>query len=90
MPEDARGYEDTLEFFPYGCHGKAKRCRKAKIVISMHISSAGIPTFRSGYAIESVGCRTPSVEEVRRLIRKVCQKERKMTNLMAATFRNGL
>ena len=74
----------------YGCHGNAKRCRNAKIAISMQSSNEGIPTFKSGYASFAVGWTTLNVAEVKILIVKVCQKERKITSLIARTFKKGL
>jgi len=62
----------------------------ANSAISIQRSKEGIPTLRSGYAILAVGETTFKVDEVRMLIMKDCQKDKKMTNLIARTFRNGL
>jgi hypothetical protein len=43
----------------------------------------------SGYASFDEVLTTWNVDEVRILIRKDCQKDRKMTALIAATFKNG-
>ena len=55
----------------------------------MQRSKEGIPTFRSGYATFAVGETTFRVDEVRMLIMNDCQKERKITSLIARTLRNG-
>ena len=60
------------------------------MAISMQSRSEGIPTLRSGYATVAVGLTTLKVAEVRILIKKLCQKERKITSLIATTLRNGL
>jgi uncharacterized protein YaaQ len=62
----------------------------AKMAISMQSRSDGIPTLRSGYVTLAVGLTTLKVAEVRILIKKLCQKERKITSLIATTLRNGL
>jgi hypothetical protein len=62
----------------------------AKMAISMQSRSEGTPTTRSGYASVAVGLTTLKVAEVRILIKKLCQKERKITSLIARTLRNGL
>jgi hypothetical protein len=59
------------------------------MAISMQRSREGIPTFKSGYAIFAVGETTFRVEEVRILIMNDCQKDRKITSLMARTLRKG-
>ena len=59
------------------------------MAISMHRSKEGIPTFKSGYAIFAVGSTIFKVEEVRMLIMNDCQKDRKMTSLIASTLRKG-
>lgn len=56
--------------------------------ISMHRSMAGMPTLISGVSIFWLALIAP--ELVRKEIRIVCQKLRKMTSLMASTFRIGL
>ncbi len=84
-----RGYSVASAPFLYGAQGKAKRWSTAKRAISMQISRDGIPTLRSGYAIFAVGLTTLKVAEVKILIMKFCQKERKMTSLIAQTLRNG-
>jgi hypothetical protein len=88
-PVGESGYSEPSDPFVYGFHGKAKRWRMAKIAISIQMSRDGIPTLRSGYANFVVVLTTLKVEEVRILIRKDCQKDRKMTSLMATTFKNG-
>jgi hypothetical protein len=84
-----RGYFEGAIPLSYGEYGNAKRWRMEKMAISMQRSSDGIPTLRSGYWIFAVGSTTFKVEDVRILIKKDCQKERKMTNLMATTFKRG-
>jgi hypothetical protein len=88
-PVGERGYPVASAPVLYGAHGKAKRWRTAKKAISMQISRAGIPILISGYASFVDVLTTLNVDEVRILIRNVCQKDRKMTSLIAATFRNG-
>lgn len=65
-------------------------CKQAKIAISMQSSTLGMPICMSEYAILSVGFKTPTLAEERRLMTMVCQKEKKMTSLMLTTLRNGL
>jgi len=73
----------------YGLYGNANRWSIENIAISMQRRSDGIPILRSGYAILLVGSTSFNVDEVSILITKDCQKERKMTSLIAATLRNG-
>jgi hypothetical protein len=83
------GYPVTSAPLLYGVQEKAKTWRTEKKAISMQINSAGIPMMMSGYASFDEVLTTWNVDEVRILIRKDCQKDRKMTALIAATFKNG-
>ena len=85
-----RGYVPCTRPWVYGLYGKAKRWRMEKMDISMQRSKEGIPTFKSGYAIFAVGETILRVEDVRMLIIHDCQKDRKITSLIAITLRKGL
>lgn len=58
-----------------------------KRAISTQRSKEGMPTLRSGSVMCGEALTAPV--EVRKEIRMVCQKDRKMTSLMAATLRRG-
>lgn len=87
----------------YTFHGKAHRWKTLKMDISIHKRRDGIPTLMSGYEILGLGLMAPEdvrkemticVECQTRILNidgklTVCQNERKMTSLIASTFRSG-